>query len=451
MSTNRTKITHGCLFTILAGAAGLHAQDAPKVTELTPANESMEVDAAKTTRLTVKFDQDMDTRGRSICGGGPTFPRIAGKITWPDKRTMIVPVKLVPGHTYRMSLNCQSFRNFRSAAGKTLTPTAWSFTTLPKILRPIKEQKALNAKALGALQKILASSYSYYDLRQIDWKKLYREHRDPILACRTDAAWASAVATMLRPTQDLHLYLRVDGQIFATGSRRIDSLFRGKHLQKYLTGLAQPIQGVITGKTKGGIAYIMISSWTSKIDKDLLDVVMQKVFKNESVKALIVDVRPNSGGDEIMARRIASRFVKGTKVYAKNVYRTGKGNKGFGPALARRIQGCKDEDRFGRPVAVLMSRYCMSSNEAFLLMMKQAEKCTLVGQTSFGSSGNPKPHELPNGVTVFVPSWKALLPDGTCFEGQGIAPDVEVVPDEKDLRTSDPILEKAIDVLHEKS
>ncbi|MBZ0267328.1 hypothetical protein K8I85_04185, partial [bacterium] len=93
------------------------------------------------------------------------------------------------------------------------------------------------------------------------------------------------------------------------------------------------------------------------------------------------------------------------------------------------------------------SRYVMSSNEAFVLMMKQAADCTVVGQRTFGSSGNPKPHELGNGVTVVVPSWQSLRPDGTCFEGEGLAPDVEVAVDVAELEQRDPILERALEIL----
>ena len=164
-----------------------------------------------------------------------------------------------------------------------------------------------------------------------------------------------------------------------------------------------------------------------------------------------MDVRPNSGGDEDLARRFAQWFVSDTKVYAKNRYRIRKGKKGFGPVLDRKITGNRAErKRFRGPVAVLTSRYVMSSCEAFVLMMKQADDCTVVGQRTYGSSGNPKPHELPNGVTIFIPSWQAMLPDGTCFKGVGVAPDVEVAVDSKELDKSDPILERALAILRSK-
>jgi len=86
----------------------------------------------------------------------------------------------------------------------------------------------------------------------------------------------------------------------------------------------------------------------------------------------------------------------------------------------------------------------MSSCEAFLLMMKQIPNCKLVGDRSYGSSGNPKPVDLGNGVTVWLPSWKALRPDGTCFERKGIEPDVLVRTTNAQIRKKDPVLESAL-------
>ena len=82
-----------------------------------------------------------------------------------------------------------------------------------------------------------------------------------------------------------------------------------------------------------------------------------------------------------------------------------------------------------------------------MLVMKQAGDCVVLGQPTYGSSGDPKPHELPNGVIAFVPSWQALLPDGTCFEGVGVPPDVEVAVNSSDFATTDPVLERALETL----
>jgi carboxyl-terminal processing protease len=89
----------------------------------------------------------------------------------------------------------------------------------------------------------------------------------------------------------------------------------------------------------------------------------------------------------------------------------------------------------------------MSSCESFLLMMKQVPGCKLIGATSYGSSGNPQGYGLPNGVVVYLPSWKDMMPDGAMFEGQGLAPDEAVRAETKDFEERDPVLEAALQLL----
>jgi hypothetical protein len=62
------------------------------------------------------------------------------------------------------------------------------------------------------------------------------------------------------------------------------------------------------------------------------------------------------------------------------------------------------------------------------------------------TSGNPKPTELPNGVTVNLPSWKTMRPDGSCFEGEGIKPDVLIAPSAEVFADRDPVLDKALEL-----
>jgi Peptidase family S41/Trehalose utilisation len=419
-------------------------QAPPKVVKLEPANRSVEVDAAKTTRLVIEFDRPMSRNGFSICGGGPQFPKVTKRPRWKGSKTLVVEVELKPDHSYRMSLNCPSAKNFRSAKGQPLVPVAWTFTTLPTRLRTEKEQRARNEGATRALRDTLAAKYSYYEHKKIDWKALFDQNRKALHGARTDRGWAAVVGRMLAVANDLHMYLRVDGQTIGTGSRRVDPLYRPQRLRQYLGSISQPTPGVTTAKTKDGIVYLMISGWSRKID---FDDVAEWIAANQNAKAMIIDVRPNSGGEERLARGVAQWFVEGTKTYAKHATRKGAGANNFYNVSQRKIRGKPKNARFGKPVAVLMSRYCMSSNEAFLLMMRQAEKSKLIGQTSYGSSGNPRGHKLPNGVEIVLPSWKVMRLDGTVFEDQGLKPDLEIVPTAAELETRDPILEKALEHL----
>jgi hypothetical protein len=432
------------LAAILACVLTLPQAEPPKVVSLEPAHLAMDVDAARTVRLVATFDRAMGDAGWSFCGGGPAFPKFKGKPRWESPKKIVVDVELEPDHEYRLSLNCPAATNFRSAEGAALAPVPWSFTTLPAKLPDPARQRAENRKALDELRKVLAGGYSHYDLRVRDWNKLVKQHEPAIVGAKTTRGWASAVAGMLAATEDIHLSLRLGESSFATGTRAVDPLFRDGLLGKYFTTKGAGDHG-IRGRSDDGIGYLMIGGWTSASAVDAIETGLELL---RDCKAMVVDVRPNSGGDERLAQRVAAWFVDGTKVYGRNRYRVKPGKDGFGPVLERRISGNQVAARqFRGPVAVLTSRYVMSSNESFVLMMQQAPDCTVVGQRTYGSSGNPKPHELGNGVTIVVPSWQDLRLDGTCFEGEGLAPDVEVGFDPAELEARDPILERALELL----
>ncbi|HLH54074.1 MAG TPA: M56 family metallopeptidase [Verrucomicrobiae bacterium] len=101
----------------------------PRILSSTPRTGDTEVDPGLQ-QVTVTFDRDMDTSGYSWTGGGPEFPgREDQRPQWRDKRTCVLPVKVEAAHYYRIGINAPSFRNFRSAAGVAVIPTAIQFTT----------------------------------------------------------------------------------------------------------------------------------------------------------------------------------------------------------------------------------------------------------------------------------------------------------------------------------
>lgn len=178
---------------------------------------------------------------------------------------------------------------------------------------------------------------------------------------------------------------------------------------------------------------------------ELLDAAFAALTELQKSPALIVDVRFNSGGDETMAREFAGCFIRKRAMYARHVNLDPSSPTGFSAPVARWLEPTANRPAYAGRIAVLMGPANMSSAEAFLLMMKQAPNAKLIGARSFGASGNPQPQPLANGVTVYLPSWKAMLADGTVFETKGIAPDIEV-PTAAGQR-DDPVLARAVEWL----
>ncbi len=424
--------------------------DAPQIVKRSPEDGATDV-APGAGELQVSFDRDMETSGYSFCGGGPNFPEVIGKPTWIDKQTVVVKVRLKPAHGYELSLNCASGQNFRSAEGVPLEATPWRFATAStEKKRDSAEQKKLNKRCLKRLMRLLSEEYSYYALRSVDWRALEEKHRQKIVAAKSDRAWAMAVAKMLGAAEDAHLWIDFGGQRMATHVEAARSNFDMGGLKAALPNLTQRNGCVFTARTADGIGYMLITTLDNQ-QSAALGQAPDMLREMADCKGLILDLRPNGGGNEMLAKPIAAWFVEGEKVYAKNAYRERGSKGGFGNAHDRTIRGNSPPDRFDGPVAVLISPQNMSSCEAFLLMLRQGKYVTLVGERSRGSSGNPKPHPLDNGVIAFIPSWKAMRPDGTCFEGEGIEPDVVVKAPPGEFKRGDPVLERALESLRKQN
>ena len=416
----------------------------PRVIETVPRNGDLNVDPGLR-ELRFVFDQDMRTGGYSICGGGATFPNVARRPRWIDRRTLVMEVELAADHEYRLSINSPSARKCCNVQGEPAVPYPVQFrtrggddTTQTTVLDP-----QTNARAVARLREAIDAQYSYRDLRGLDWGGLFTQYTPALETATNAAAFAEAAAKLLGHARDMHIWVEIGETTVQPFRRDITRNYNLATLAGIVPRLRKRSAVVYTGRFANGVGYLRIDSWSGK-HAAALEQAYVAMSENARASGLIIDVRPNGGGAEPLAQDLAGCFVDKPVVYAKHVYRDTTAPGGFGRPQERVLQPNKRRPKYRGPVAVLMGPANMSSCEAFLLMMKQVPGCKLVGAASYGSSGNPKPVELGNGVTVYLPSWKALRPDGTCFEGQGIAPDVAVDVTRTELETTDPVLQAAL-------
>lgn len=416
----------------------------PKVIETVPRNGDLNVDP-RLHEMRFVFDQDMRRSGYSICGGGPTYPKTVGRPRWVDSRTLVMRVQLVPDHEYRLSVNCPSAKNCRSARGEPAVPYPVQFRTAgtsDASPTPVTSPQT-NAQAVAKLREAIDTQYSYKDLRGLNWDDLFIRYTPTLERAKNAAAFAESAAELLGHAQDMHIWVEVGDTTVHPFKRDIPRNYNLDTLAKVVPKFRKRSAVVYTGRFDSGVGYLRIDSWGQE-HATALEQAYVAIWEFSEAPGLIIDVRPNGGGAEPLAQEIAGCFIDEPVVYAKHVYRAPDAASGFGQPQERVLQPNKRRPKYRGKVAVLMSPANMSSCEAFLLMMKQVPGCKLIGATSYGSSGNPKPVDLGNGVTVYLPSWKALRPDGTCFEGQGIAPDISISATPMELETADPVLQAAL-------
>lgn len=314
--------------------------------------------------------------------------------------------------------------------------------------RDIARCRARNTAAAAQLKDIVDYSYSYYRLHSLDWAGLFEEHSASLLWADSPYAFARAAALLLGHARDPHISLKVDGETFLSFAPDVVPNYNLETLRRAAAEWSHPSPCVYVGRFGDGIGYVMIGTWSA--DRVLeLEPAFEALNNFSQGGGLVVDVRSNGGGSEDVAKHFAGCFVREPVVYARHKLRDPCASSGFSTPWDRVLAPTRGRPHYGAQTAVLMGQATRSSSEAFLLMMRRVRGCVLVGETSYGSSGNPQPYALCNGVTVMLPCWQALLLDGTCFEGRGIQPDVHVPTTPLELPREDPILYRALALLKE--
>jgi len=226
-----------------------------------------------------------------------------------------------------------------------------------------------------------------------------------------------------------------------------------------------------------GIYYLRIPSFDLRQD-ELKAIELLK--QNAQAKAMIIDVRANGGGNtpsDLIAALIDRpyrAFSQGTTMSIglfaayRQVLSTlspeelnqisdstrstlGAYSEYYRPMLVTAGgMNLPGKPIYTGPLVVLSDIGCASSCEDFLMPLKESKRARILGQASYGSTGQPYMVNFDGGITFRVSTRRVYFPDGSPFEGVGIAPDVEARPTLDDLRHgTDSVLAKALEMARE--
>jgi hypothetical protein len=277
--------------------------------------------------------------------------------------------------------------------------------------------------------------YSMFALKKVNWDSIGQVFRPRAVAAASDNQLARAIGDMLLTLHDRHVTLMTGVSVapmayqtphdFDAGgfdAARIDRVY-----------LAQPAvyagSHVRAGVVEPGVGYIRISSfdgtsWMGQVDEALASL--------DGMRALILDLRDNPGGDSQSAIDVAGRFADKRRAYAYVTMRNGPRRDDFSAPVTQYIQPTGARS-FRGPVLLLTNRRVYSAAEDFALAMRQLPNVTILGDTTAGSSGRPVTHELSNGWTYTVSTWIEYDLDHRPIEDAGIAPSTVVRPTRAEL------------------
>lgn len=436
---------------------GVHAEP-PVVERTVPAHGKIGVDP-ELNEIRIVFDQAMSPHSRSLVGGGESFPEIVESPFWESDREFVMPVQLKPDHTYWFSVNNPRFQGFRNVDGEPIEQYVIQFRTAPlrddvlHVAEETSHDTILSTdevdEVINELKTVIAQRYSHVSRLGIDWAEYIERNRETLRMSRTPNELTQNLAVMLAASYDKHMYLKYNGEQYSTYIRPMVPNANPGLIPRIVPNWKKLNDTVATGHWDDGISYIAIDTWLHGAREDIEEAIEVIDSFNES-KAIILDVRLNGGGDETLAQNVASCFINEPAVYAKHVYRDAELPSGFTPVRNRVIEPREQGQRFEGRVAVLSGPVVMSSCEAFLLMMKQAPNATIIGASSQGSSGRQMPNDLGLGISIYLPTWRAMTPDEVEFEGIGIAPDIYVEAGAREFERGDPVLRQALIQLRRK-
>ncbi len=200
----------------------------------------------------------------------------------------------------------------------------------------------------------------------------------------------------------------------------------------------------------GGVAYLSIDDFEADTSSKAFEQHLPQIMQ---AKALVLDLRHNSGGSDSNAFNILTHLteapIPGPRSSELAVSPVARANDelslewqpadGSGASYPHQTTPI-----FRGPVAVLTSAATFSAGEDFVMIFDSLKRGPVIGQTTGGSTGMPMSFALPGGGFARICVKWDRYPDGRDFVGTGIKPGIELAPSVADLRAGrDPVLERA--------
>ncbi|MBQ6486242.1 S41 family peptidase [Candidatus Saccharibacteria bacterium] len=162
-------------------------------------------------------------------------------------------------------------------------------------------------------------------------------------------------------------------------------------------------------------------------------------IKNKNVKGVVLDLRGNGGGYVNSARDIAGLWLNGEKVLIQKSRLSGD-SFSYSPRGNTLFADTK--------TVVLINSGTASASEILVGALKDYEKATVVGTTSFGKGVMQTLLEVDGSALLKVTSAHWYTPKDNSINGTGIEPDIEIERTYDQINKGiDPQLDKALELM----
>lgn len=171
----------------------------------------------------------------------------------------------------------------------------------------------------------------------------------------------------------------------------------------------------------GNIGYLKVEAFFPVNDAAPTATAAMNYLSNTD--ALIIDLRPNHGGEPEMVQFLASYLFDTTPVHLNDFFWR-EGNKTTQYWTLPNVSGKRYLDK---SIYILTNEETFSAGEEFAYDLQALKRATVIGKTTGGGANPGSEVTIKGQFVAFIPNGRAINPfTKTNWEGAGIKPDIEI-------------------------
>lgn len=197
-------------------------------------------------------------------------------------------------------------------------------------------------------------------------------------------------------------------------------------LEVVLTREVIKVQSV-TGRVEGDFGYLRVSTFNENTGRELAEAITKIKTEKPGVKGYVLDLRNNGGGLLNAAIDVSDAFLERGEIVSQ---------RGRKPEQIQRYSAKPGDLTGGLPLVVLVNYGSASASEIVAGALKDHQRATVVGLTSFGKGSVQTVIPLRNGQdgALSITTARYYTPSGASIQKIGIEPDLEVARSEAEAR-----------------
>ena len=175
----------------------------------------------------------------------------------------------------------------------------------------------------------------------------------------------------------------------------------------------------VTGRVEGEFGYLRVSTFNENTGRELSETIARLKRENPAIKGYVLDLRNNGGGLLDAAIAVSDAFLERGEIVSQ---------RGRKADQIQRYAATAGDLTNGLPLVVLINYGSASASEIVAGALKDHQRATVVGLTSFGKGSVQTVIPLRGGAdgALSITTARYFTPSGASIQKIGIEPDLEV-------------------------